>query len=249
MAKFTGKSNFQNGDAVTAAALNEITTTLLLGQDSFTTSSLTVTAGVVSVTPGGIVRADLEDSSDANTGINAAKITDGAITTAKLPDSTSTTTGVTYAKMQFVENSDNVGRVLGRKTNGDGAVEEFLLDTLLTTVSSNDDTIASAKAIGTMYGSNNAIVPAAVGATTDYSRLPNGLIFKMGTVTASAATSTTITFDSTLAFTTIYSIQVTAEQDTTAQAASVKTIAGDRTTFDASHANGVTNLHYLAIGR
>jgi len=249
MAKFTGKSNFANGDAVTAAALNEITTTLLLGQDSFVTSSFTVNAGVVSVTAGGIVRADLQDTSDENTGINAAKITDGAIITAKLPDSTSTTTGVTYAKMQFVENTDNVGRVLGRITNADGVVEELKLDSALSVVSASHDTVPTAKAVKDYVDSAPNFVPTTVDGTTDYVKFPNGLIHKMGTVSAASAESTTILFDSTLAFTTIYSIQVTAEQDTTALAASVKTIASDKTTFDASHANGVTNLHYLAIGR
>jgi hypothetical protein len=252
MAKFTGKSNFTNGDAVTAAALNEITTTLLLGQDSFTTSSLTVTAGVVSVTPGGIVRADLEDSSDANTGINAAKITDGAITTAKLPDSTSTTTGVTYAKMQFVENSDNVGRVLGRKTNGDGAVEEFLLDTLLTTVSSSDDTIASAKAIGAMYGSVNAIVPSAIVSGTKTISLTNGLIVKFGTKTRDAdLTTIDLSSESSDFPNQVYAAFATGQDADatvgTALAATIKTASVSEIIVATDAA--VDTIHYLAIGR
>ena len=230
MAYFTGKNDFASGNQITHTVLNQITDNLRLSADSIT-SSFSLSGGQLSL---------------SGLSITSSLIADDAIITAKLPNSTSTTDGVTYAKIQFVSSS---AKVLGRKSSGSGVIEELTIDTLLTDVSTNDDTVASAKAIGAMYGSNNAIVPAAVGATTDYSRLPNGLIFKMGTVSAAAATSTTITFDSTLAFTTIYSIQVTAEQDTTAQAASVKTIAGDRTTFDASHANGVTNLHYLAIGR
>jgi hypothetical protein len=143
MAKFTGKNNFANGDVITATSLNEITDNLLLASDSFS-NTFTVNSGVVTITDGAITNSLVETSVDASTGLAGDKIRDDAIVTAKLPDSTGTTDGVTYAKMQYVTDA---GKLLGRTTAGSGVVEEVDIDTDLSVVSANDDTIPSAKAV------------------------------------------------------------------------------------------------------
>jgi hypothetical protein len=243
MAKFTGKNDFANGDAVTAASLNQITDNLQIASDSFS-GTFTVNSGVVSVTPGGISRADLEDSSDLNTGINAAKITDGAITTDKLPDSTSTTDGVTYQKLQYVSANN---KLLGRTTSGSGVVEELDIYTSLAVVSSDDDTIPSAKAVKDYVDSAPNFVPSSVEGDTDYVKLPNGLIFKMGSVAGGSA-ETTITFDSTLEFTTIYSVQVTAvDNSATVYPVSIKSVSNTAAVVVCD--TGVDSIYYTAIGR
>jgi hypothetical protein len=137
MAKFTGRNNFANGDVITATSLNEITDNLLLASDSFS-NTFTVNSGVVTITDGAITNSLVETSVDASTGLAGDKIRDGAIVTAKLPDSTGTTDGVTYAKIQYVSGD---GKLLGRVTSGSGVVEEVGIDTNLSVVSANDDTI------------------------------------------------------------------------------------------------------------
>ena len=65
--------------------------------------------------------------------------------TIRLKDSSSKTTGVTFAKMQHIDTL----KVLGRLTAGEGDVETLDLDTDLSSVSSNDDSVPSAKATKT----------------------------------------------------------------------------------------------------
>ncbi len=246
MAKFTGRNNFSNGDVITATSLNEITNNLLLASDSFS-NTFTVNTGVVTITNGGITTSLLETSSSATTGVTTDKIADDAITTVKLPDSTNTTTGVTYAKMQYVSAT---AKLLGRTTAGTGVVEEVDIDTDLAVVSSNDDTIPSAKATKAYVDSAPNFVPTAVVASTDYVKLPNGLIMKMGSETVSSLQET-ITFDATLAFTTIYSVQLTAFRngDNTVHNASLKSIAGDKATMVVNlDSTDIDSVYYTVIG-
>lgn len=243
MAKFTGRNNFSNGDVITATSLNEITDNLLLASDSFS-NTFTVNTGVVTITNGAITTALLETSTDENTGISTEKIQDDAITTAKLPDSTGTTDGVTYAKMQYVSDA---GKLLGRVTSGSGVIEEVDIDTNLSVVSSSDDTIPSAKAVKDYVDSAPNHVPSAVDNTTRYTQLPNGLIMKFGSTTATS-TQTTINFDSTIAFSTLISVVVTAvdSDDTPPYAVSIN--SASTTTVIVDHSADVNSLYYQAIG-
>ncbi len=243
MAKFTGRNNFSNGDVITATSLNEITDNLLLASDSFS-NTFTVNTGVVTITNGAITTALLETSTDANTGISTEKIQDDAITTAKLPDSTGTTDGVTYAKMQYVTDA---GKLLGRVTSGSGVIEEVDIDTNLSVVSSSDDTIPSAKAVKDYVDSAPNHVPQSVDNTTRYTQLPNGLIMKFGSTTATS-TQTTINFDSTIAFSTLISVVVTAvdSDDTPPYAVSIN--SASTTTVIVDHSADVNSIYYQAIG-
>jgi len=248
MARFTGKNNFSNGDTITATSLNDITDTLKLSTDSFT-STFSVTNGLVSIVDGGITTALLETSTDENTGISTAKIQDDAITTAKLPDSTGTTDGVTYAKIQFVSGT---GKVLGRKSADSGVVEELTIDTSLGVVSANDDTIPSAKAVKDYVDSAPNHSPQAVSNTTKYTRLPNNLIFKFGSEVPAdpADTQTTITFDNTIAFDTVpFSVQVTGlEPDDVVFTNSLSIKSVTVTQAVVNHPAGIDRIYYSVIG-
>ena len=88
------------------------------------------------------------DSVLFNVGVNNLKISN-ATHTGDVTGSTALTItdqSVTNAKLTHVA----TGTVKGRTTAGTGAVENITIDTDLTTVSSNDDTLASAKAIKLM---------------------------------------------------------------------------------------------------
>lgn len=243
MAKFTGKNNFANGDVITATSLNEITDNLLLASDSFS-NTFTVNSGVVTITDGAITNSLVETSVDASTGLAGDKIRDDAIVTAKLPDSTGTTDGVTYAKMQYVTDA---GKLLGRTTSGSGVVEEVDIDTNLSVVSANDDTIPSAKAVKAYVDSAPNHVPSTVDNTTRYTQLPNGLIMKFGSF-AATSTQTTINFDSTVAFTTLISVVVTAvdSDDTPPYPVSINSASTTQVIVD--HSADVNSLYYQAIG-
>jgi len=243
MAKFTGRNNFSNGDVITATSLNEITDNLLLASDSFS-NTFTVNTGVVTITNGAITTSLLETSTDSSTGISTEKIQDDAITTAKLPDSTGTTDGVTYAKMQYVTDA---GNILGRTTSGSGVVEEVPIDDDLSVTSPNHDTVPSAKAVKDYVDSAPNHVPQSVDNTTRYTRLPNGLIMKFGS-SAATSTQTTINFDSTIAFSTLISVVVTAvdSDDTPPYAVSIN--SASTTTVIVDHSADVNSLYYQAIG-
>ena len=71
MAKFTGKNNFANGDTVTFTSLNDITDTLKIATDSFT-STFDVTNGLVSINDGAITTSLIETSTSATTGVTTA---------------------------------------------------------------------------------------------------------------------------------------------------------------------------------
>lgn len=248
MARFTGKNNFANGDTITFTSLNDITDTLKLSTDSFT-STFDVTNGLVSIVNGGITTDLLETSTDENTGISTAKIQDDAITTAKLPDSEGTTDGVTYAKIQYVSDA---GKLLGRTTEGSGVVEEVDIDTNLTVVSANDDTIPSAKAVKDYVDSAPNHTPSSVTNSTQYTRLPNNLIFKFGSaVPADAAdTQTTITFDNTIAFDTVpFSVQLTGlEPDDVVFTDSLSLKSVTVTEAVVNHPAGIDRIYYSVIG-
>jgi hypothetical protein len=243
MAKFTGKNNFANGDVITATSLNEITDNLLLASDSFS-NTFTVNSGVVTITDGAITNSLVETSVDASTGLAGDKIRDDAIVTAKLPDSTGTTDGVTYAKMQYVTDA---GKLLGRTTAGSGVVEEVDIDTDLSVVSANDDTIPSAKAVKSYVDSAPNHVPSTVDNTTRYTQLPNGLIMKFGSF-AATSTQTTINFDSTIAFTTLISVVVTAVDSDSTPPYPVSINSASTTQVIVDHSADVNSLYYQAIG-
>lgn len=250
MAYFTGKNNFASGDIVTHTSLNDITDNLRLDSTSFS-STFSLNAGVVSVAAGGITDSLIETSTSASTGISGSKIRDDAITTAKLPDSTSASDGVTYAKMQYVTYG-SVGKVLGRKTNSNGIVEELEIDNNLAAVSSNDDTIPSAKATKAYVDSNPGLLPSTVSASTKYVQLPNGLIMKFGEKAPANATDTqtTIDFDTTVAFDTVpISVQLTGlEPDDVVFDKSLSLKSVTTTQAVVNHPAAIDKIYYIAIG-
>jgi len=247
MAKFTGKNNFANGDTVTFTSLNDITDTLKIATDSFT-STFDVTNGLVSINNGAITTSLIETSTSETTGVTTAKIADDAITTVKLPDSTGTTDGVTYAKMQYVSAT---AKLLGRTTADSGVVEEVDIDTDLDVVSANDDTIPSAKATKAYVDSNPGLLPAAVDASSKYTKFPNGLIMKFGEVAPSDGTVTqsTITFDSTIAFDTVFSVQLTGlENDDVVFTNSLSLKSVSTTQAVVNHPAAIDKIYYTAVG-
>lgn len=247
MAFFTGKNNFASGDTVTHTVLNNITDNLRLSTDSIT-NTFALNAGLLSIQDGAITTSLIETSTSATTGVTTAKIADDAITTAKLPNSTGTTDGVTYAKIQYVSAT---AKLLGRTTAGTGVVEEVDIDTDLAVVSSNDDTIPSAKATKAYVDSNPGLLPAAVDNSSKYTKFPNGLIMKFGEVAPSDGTVTqsTIDFDSTIAFDTVFSVQLTGlENDDVVFTNSVSLKSVSLTQAVVNHPAAIDKIYYTAVG-
>jgi len=94
------------------------------------------------------------DSVLFNVGVNNLKITNSTHTGDVTGSTALTITDQAVTDSKLAHTS--TGTVKGRTTAGAGAVENIVIDTDLTTVSSNDDTLASAKAIKTYVDNNSS---------------------------------------------------------------------------------------------
>jgi hypothetical protein len=139
-------------DASVNASLDLADSALQAANISDTAYNATSWNGISTVAPSKNAIRDKIETMDAAIALNTAKVTNATHT----GDVTGATTltiandAVTYAKMQ---NVSATARVLGRVTAGSGDVEEIVIDTDLSSVSANDDTIPSAKSTKTYVDS------------------------------------------------------------------------------------------------
>ena len=94
------------------------------------------------------------DSVLFNVGVNNLKITNSTHTGDVTGSTALTITDQAVTDSKLAHTS--TGTVKGRTTAGTGSIENITIDTDLTTVSSNDDTLASAKAIKTYVDNNSS---------------------------------------------------------------------------------------------
>lgn len=188
------------------------------------------------------------------------QVEDLKITTGKLADSSSKTTGVTFAKMQHI----STAQVLGRLSASEGDVEEvgvviggsgdagllFDNDDML----DNSDTAGGSATRGATQQSIKAYVDGGGGFTpTSYTggettTLPNGLIMKFGTITATANSATSVNFGE--GFSAVVSAQVTFLEDNNTDRQPVKIGSLSASTLTIRNTNSVNlTAHWLVFGK
>ena len=244
MAIITTGNNFQATDAVTNTKLNNIA------------NAATFVAGAVDGTS-----LELISSGDDS---GKLRIKDAGVTTAKLATSSSKTTGVTFAKMQHI----STAKVLGRVSASEGDVEEvgvviggsgdagvlFDNDDML----DNSDTAGGSATRGATQQSIKAYVDTTAGPTVGFTptsytggettTLPNGLIMKFGTITATANSATSVNFGE--GFSAVVSAQVTFLEDNNTDRQPVKIGSLGTSTLTIRNTNSVNlTVHWLVFGK
>ena len=173
--------NFQDGDQVTSSNLDNLVdnaTFVSGGSGTTDDTSLEVT---------GAGRLAIKDS-----GVSSSKIASSAVTTAKIADATSTSDGVTFAKIRQLENMKTIGNVSGSTA---APTQVSILDE--DNMASNSATsLASQQSIKAYVDNSKAGFNPTSYSGGESVTLPNGLIIKMGSVTATGNAATTVTFAS-----------------------------------------------------
>jgi hypothetical protein len=172
--------NFSDGDQVTSGNLDNLVdnaTFVSGGSGTTDDTSLEVT---------GAGRLAIKDS-----GVSSSKIASSAVTTAKIADATGTSDGVTFAKMRQLENMKTIGNVSGSTA---APTQVSILD-------EDDMSSDSATSLATQQSIKAYVDNGGGHSPTSYSggesvTLPNGLIIKMGSITAIQNAATTVTFAS-----------------------------------------------------
>jgi len=173
--------NFQDGDQVTSSNLDNLVdnaTFVSGGSGTTDDTSLEVT---------GAGRLAIKDS-----GVSSSKIASSAVTTAKIADATSTSDGVTFAKIRQLENMKTIGNVSG-STAAPTQVDILDEDDM---ASDSATSLASQQSIKAYVDNSKAGFNPTSYSGGESVTLPNGLIIKMGSVTATANAATTVTFAS-----------------------------------------------------
>lgn len=173
--------NFQDGDQVTSGNLDNLVdnaTFVSGGSGTTDDTSLEVT---------GAGRLAIKDS-----GVSSSKIASSAVTTAKIADATGTSDGVTFAKIRQLENMKTIGNVSG-STAAPTQVDILDEDDM---ASDSATSLASQQSIKAYVDNSKAGFNPTSYSGGESVTLPNGLIIKMGSVTATKDAATTITFAS-----------------------------------------------------
>jgi hypothetical protein len=162
-------------------------------------------------------------------GVTTAKLNNGAVTTAKITDANVTTAkianaNVTFAKLTDVIDDDTMATASATTLATSESIKAYVDD-------SSTDGFSP-----TIYASEESVT------------LPNGLIMKFGTVTATLNAVTTVTFGS--AFTNTVNAQLTIEENSSSDRSAIKINSLSVSALDIRNTNG-TNLtvHWMVIGR
>jgi hypothetical protein len=155
----------------------------------------------------------------ADDNVTTAKIADDNVTTAKIADA-----NVTFAKLADVIDDDTMATATDTTLATSESIKVYVDD-------SSTDGFSP-----TIYASEESVT------------LPNGLIMKFGTVTASLKAVTTVTFGS--AFTDTVNAQLTIEENSSTDRYSIKINSLSVSALDIRNTSG-TNLtvHWMVIGR
>jgi hypothetical protein len=155
----------------------------------------------------------------ADDNVTTAKIADDNVTTAKIADA-----NVTFAKLADVIDDDTMATATDTTLATSESIKVYVDD-------SSTDGFSP-----TIYASEESVT------------LPNGLIMKFGTVTASLNSVTTVTFGS--AFTDTVNAQLTIEENSSTDRYSIKINSLSVSALDIRNTSG-TNLtvHWMVIGR
>lgn len=173
--------NFQDGDQVTSSNLDNLVdnaTFVSGGSGTTDDTSLEVT---------GAGRLAIKDS-----GVSSSKIASSAVTTAKIASATGTSDGVTFAKIRQLENMKTIGNVSG-STAAPTQVDILDEDDM---ASDSATSLASQQSIKAYVDNSKAGFNPTSYSGGESVTLPNGLIIKMGSVTATGNAATTVTFAS-----------------------------------------------------
>lgn len=169
---------FSNGEQLTAEKLN------VLVDDASFNSSTAVDNSTTRVSASGAITVKPQ-------GVTSTELASSAVTTAKIADATSTTDGVTLDKIRQLESMKTIGNVTGSTA---APTQVDILD-------EDDMSSDSATSLATQQSIKAYVDNGGGHSPTSYSggesvTLPNGLIIKMGSVTATKNVATTVTFAS-----------------------------------------------------
>ena len=179
MSVITKGRTFSNGEQLTAEKLN------VLVDDASVDSSTAVDNSTTRVSAGGAITV-------RPLGITSTELASSAVTTAKIADATGTSDGVTFAKIRQLENMKTIGNVSG-STAAPAQVDILDEDNM---ASDSATSLASQQSIKAYVDNSKAGFNPTSYSGGESVTLPNGLIIKMGSVTATANAATTVTFAS-----------------------------------------------------
>lgn len=181
MAILSKGHTFADGDDVTSTKANN-----LVDQATFV-SGASGTTDDSTLEVNGSGRLQVKDS-----GITTGKIGASAVTTSKLANSTTTTDGVTFSKIRYIDNLKVIGNVSGGATTPS---EVSILDED-DMASDSETSLATQQSIKAYVDNSKAGFSPTSYSGGESVTLPNGLIIKMGSVTATQNVATTVTFAS-----------------------------------------------------
>ena len=228
MAVITSGKTFANGEQLSASKLNQVITAATFNQaDAVDGSTMTLIGGAMAVADGGIATAKIADS-----GIATAKIADSAVTKAK------------------IENVANM-KALGNTSGSAASPQEVAILDENDMSSDSDTSLATQQSIkayvDTTAGPTVGFTPTSYtgGETTT---LPNGLIMKFGTITATANSATSVNFGE--GFSAVVSAQVTFLEDNNTDRKPVKIGSLGTSTLTIRNTNSVNlTAHWLVFGK
>lgn len=235
MAILNKGTDFSSGDQITSTNLDA-----LVDSATFVTGA-SGTTDDTSLEVNGSGRLQVKDL-----GVSSGKLAASAVTTAKIASSSSTTTGVTFPKMRHMKNLSVIGNVSGSSAapaEVDILDEEDLVSDSATSIPTQQSVKAyvdGGAAFGGSYTGGESVT------------MPNGMIFKMGSVNTTGVNEHTVTFGS--AFPNgIVSIQLTANTTSGGALDVNPQVWGTPTTsaFTFRQDNGsefAQNTYWMAIG-
>jgi len=218
MAVITSGKTFANGEQLSASKLNQVITSATFNQSDAVDGSTMTLIG------------------------GAMAVADGGIATAKIADS-----AVTKAKIENVANMKALGNTSGSAASPQevAILDENDMD------SDSDTSLATQQSIkayvDTTAGPTVGFTPTSYtgGETTT---LPNGLIMKFGTITATANSATSVNFGE--GFSAVVSAQVTFLEDNNNDRQPVKIGSLSTSTLTIRNTNSVNlTAHWLVFGK
>jgi hypothetical protein len=221
MAAISKGTTFATGDQVTALKLNNLVDNSTFASGAVDNTSTQLSSGAIIVKDGGVTTAKLNDGA-----VTTAKIADSNVTTAKIADANVTTAKIADANVTFAKLTDVID------------------DDTMATASATK--LATSESIKAYVDEGGGFTPSTY-AGEESVTLPNGLIMKFGTVTASLNAVTTVTFGS--AFTDTVNAQLTIEETGSADRNAMKINSLSVSALGIRNTGGANlTVHWMVIG-